>query len=325
MTAAKKLTDEEFLEAVETVGLLQLSKRTGMNHASLQKRRQRLEAKLGRTIISKNSEKLNAIRGRMVPIATPKHLPLDIRDGTVLIASDCHYWPGVVSTAHLAFLHFCKLLKPKAVIMNGDVLDGASISRHAPNSWVDVTERPKLVDEIEACRERLAEIEKAAPGAERIWTLGNHDSRFAMRLAVVAPEFAQVHGTELKDHFPQWRPCWQVWINRQVVVKHRFKGGIHATHNNTVAAGMSYVTGHLHSLKVTPYTDLTGTRFGVDTGTLADPYGPQFEYTEGAPANNRSGFAVLTFRNGRLMWPELVHVFDPDGRRVEFRGEVIQV
>jgi hypothetical protein len=84
---------------------------------------------------------------------------------------------------------------------------------------------------------------------------------------------------------------------------------------------MTIVTGHLHSLKVTPLNDLKGIRWGVDTGTLADPYGPQFsDYTELNPVDWRSGFAVLTFHEGRLMWPEIAHVID-EGMG-EFRGEI---
>jgi hypothetical protein len=41
------------------------------------------------------------------------------------------------------------------------------------------------------------------------------------------------------------------------------------------------------------------------------------------PANWRSGFAVLTYKDGRLLWPEVVKVFDKN--HVEFRGEVINV
>jgi hypothetical protein len=109
-----------------------------------------------------------------------------------------------------------------------------------------------------------------------------------------------------------------------VVIKHRLKGGVHATHNNTVNSGISTVTGHLHSLKVTPFADYRGNRFGVDTGTLADPSGPQFvDYLEDAPTNWRSGFAVLTFRDGRLLWPELVHKYEEG--KIEFRGQVIDV
>jgi hypothetical protein len=84
------------------------------------------------------------------------------------------------------------------------------------------------------------------------------------------------------------------------------------------------VTGHLHSLKVTPYTDYNGIRYGVDTGTLADIYGPQFEnYLEQNPINWRSGFAVLTFKNGVLLMPELAMVHTKD--TIQFRGEVINV
>ena len=41
------------------------------------------------------------------------------------------------------------------------------------------------------------------------------------------------------------------------------------------------------------------------------------------PSNWRSGFAVLTFRDGRLLWPELVARVDEE--HVQFRGEVIEV
>lgn len=84
------------------------------------------------------------------------------------------------------------------------------------------------------------------------------------------------------------------------------------------------VTGHLHSLKVTPYSDYTGIRWGVDTGTLANPYGPQFAYyTEDGPVNWRSGFVVLTIKDRELLWPETVSVLR-DGV-VCFRGELIDV
>jgi hypothetical protein len=109
-----------------------------------------------------------------------------------------------------------------------------------------------------------------------------------------------------------------------VVVKHRWKGGIHATHGNTSMSGKTMVTGHLHSLKVTPYSDYNGTRYGVDTGTLAEPDGPQFiNYLEDGPTNWRSGFAILTFHEGKLLWPELVHKWDEG--KIEFRGKVYDV
>lgn len=244
-----------------------------------------------------------------------------LQSGVVLVASDGHYWPGEPSTAHRAFVRFCKKLKPSIVVFNGDVLDAPTISRHPPIGW---DHAPDLRDELEACEERLNEIVKASGKAKRYWPLGNHDGRFETRLAQAAPEFKGVSGLSLSDRFPDWEPCWSLFINDSVVVKHRFKGGIHATHNNALWAGRTMVTGHLHSLKVTPLSDYSGTRWGIDSGTLADPTHPAFQdYTEDNPRNWRSGFVVLTFRDGRLLWPELVHVVKPGA--VEFRGELIDV
>ena len=168
------------------------------------------------------------------------------------------------------------------------------------------------------------EAKKARYNVKLIWTLGNHDARFESRLAANAPQYEQVKGFSLKDHFPAWQPCWSCWPTDDVVVKHRWKGGIHATHGNTSMSGKTMVTGHLHSLKVTPYTDYNGSRYGVDTGCLAEIDGPQFmDYLEDAPVNWRSGFAVLTFKDGKLLWPELVHKWAEN--QVEFRGQIIDV
>jgi hypothetical protein len=147
--------------------------------------------------------------------------------------------------------------------------------------------------------------------------------RFENRLAERAPEYEGVAGFRLKEHFPRWDFGLSLWINDDVVVKHRFKGGIHATHNNTLWSGKSICTGHLHSLKVTPLADYNGNRFGIDTGTMSDPYGEHADYAEDNPLNHRSGFVVLTFHKGRLLWPEICHVLDAD--HVEFRGQVIKV
>lgn len=283
---------------------------------SIYSRREFIEKKIGRSLLSPNPHCATRVKTEH-----PGRLHCEVENGVVLVGSDAHYWPGIVSAAHRAMVKFCKELQPKVVVMNGDMLDGAAISRHPPIGWEN---HPTVKEEIEAVQERLGEIQKAAFKAKRYWPLGNHDARFETRLATAAPEYARVNGVHLRDHFgADWEPCWSVWVNEDVVIKHRFKGGVHATHNNTLTAGKSTVTGHLHSLKVTPYTDYAGTRFGVDTGTMADPFGPQFEYQEDNPRNHRSGFAVLTFHRGRLLWPELVHVLSET--EVEFRGTIVSV
>lgn len=314
---APHLDAETYRVLFETIGPEEMSRKGYGSRAGIYRRRHSIEKRIGRPLIPGDK----ATRRPSEPALHPHRACVALPNGIALVGSDAHIWPGPKSTAIRAFIHFCKELKPALVVLNGDVLDCSTISRHPPIGW---EARPTVQQEIETGQETLGEIEAAAGKAEKCWTLGNHDARYETRLATVAPEFAKIAGTHLKDFFPLWRPAWSCWVNDQVVIKHRYKGGFGATRANTLNSGKSMVTGHLHSLKVTPFTDYNGTRFGVDTGCLADPSHKAFvDYTEDAPLDWRSGFVVLTFHKGRLLWPEVVSVFDAD--HVEFRGQIIPV
>lgn len=249
-----------------------------------------------------------------------------VEDGTVIVFSDAHYWPGAASTAHRALLRLIGELKPCVVVANGDVFDGARISRHPRIMW---QQTPSVADEIKAVTERMDEVEKAAGvGCHLVWTMGNHDQRFESFLASHTPEFEGVTGFAFKDRFPRWMFGMRLDINAgtdsHTIIKHRWKGGIHATRNNTVNAGVNFVTGHLHSLKVAPMTDARGTRYGVDTGTLTElPSEQTVAYLEDGVTDWRAGFAVLTYQDGDLLWPDVCHVAAPGV--VEFRGQRIRV
>ena len=317
---AAKCTDAEFVELFEAHGAAETARRIGGQVRSVAERRRRLEEKLKRRIDGPaKPQSPPAIKDH------PHRIMLDIPTGTVLVGGDAHYWPGEPSTAHRALVRFAKELKPNAIVIQGDSFDGARISRHPPIGWA---ETPTVQEELETVQERHHEIALAGPrGCRKVWSLGNHDARFETKIATVAPEFAKVHGTSLRDHFPVWEPCWGCWINdnpKGVVIKHRFKGGLHAAFNNALWAGRSMVTGHLHSAKAYPIADYNGLRFGVETGCLADVYGPQFtDYTEDNPRNWQSAFAVLTFKDGMMLQPEFVMVWDSE--TVQFRGELIRV
>lgn len=321
--SAPRVSEGDFIRLFEEIGPAETSRRLGVAISNIFKRRRSIEARIGRPLTGPVEA-----RNRSVPIsATPGRLHTTVTDGVVLVGGDLHAWPGEPSTAFRAFVKFCRELQPKVVVMNGDVIDGATVSRHPPIGWDKL---PSLVEELEAASERLHEIALAVPkSTELFWPLGNHDARLETRIATMTPELAGMKGTHLRDHFSErWQPCWSVWINPDspdaVVVKHRARSGVHATHNNVVNAGKNIVTNHLHSLRITPFSDYNSRpKFGVDAGTLADTYGPQFRYLEDGFRNWRSGFAVLTFKNGELLWPELVFARAPG--EIEWRGEVISV
>ena len=319
-----KVSRQEFINvwnrhgsASEVAKLLDISER------SVHKRRRRIEEDSNQPLVS--ADERGKAYAHIQPIKTSlNRVELGILDQTIIVFSDAHFWPGEYTTAYRGLLWAIKELKPHAVISNGDAFDGASISRHPPLGW---NHMPSVIEELKAVQAHLGEIEEAAKTARHnvklLFTWGNHDTRFANKLATQAPQYREVHGFKLEDHLPAWEFAWSVWPTKDCIIKHRYRSGVHAAHNNTVNAGISIVTGHLHSLKVTPFADYNGNRYGVDTGTLAEPYGPQFDYGEGNPLNHRSGFAVLTFKGGRILWPELVHKWGEN--QVEFRGQIINV
>jgi hypothetical protein len=315
---APACSEEQFVSLFrELQSTKKVADRLGVSPDSVRNRKRSVEARLGLILpLSDPRPKYNTASIDQKAVAS-----LKIKDGTVLIGSDIHLWPGERTTAQKAFIGFVKKFKPYAVVLNGDVLDAASNNRHPPIGWEN---KPLVQQELETVADYLDDLLKASPNSKRFWCAGNHDLNFESRLASLVPEYRGVKGVHLKDHFPAWHPCWRVDINDDVVIKHRWANGIHAVYNNTLRSGKTLITGHLHSLKVTPWTDYRGTRFGVDTGTLAEPYSDQFiRYSEANPVNWRAGFVLLTFVKGRLMWPEIICKWDDD--HVEFRGEIIAV
>lgn len=245
---------------------------------------------------------------------------LEIENGYVIVGSDAHYVKGVITPAHLAFCWLTAELKPKAVILNGDIMDNSSISAHHRIGW---EKQPTVKEELETVQTRLDEIESVAGSAKLFRTWGNHDIRFDGRLSSQVPQYEGVFGCTLDDHLPKWKSCWSLMVNKHTLIKHRIRGGIHAVWNNMHASHTSTVTGHLHKLEVKPFTHMAPTNngciYGVDTGTLADPWADTFAYLEEGPRNWRSGFAVLTFVDGILMPPELCQIVDG---QAWFRGRL---
>jgi hypothetical protein len=246
---------------------------------------------------------------------------LDLPNARVLIGSDAHVWPGPYTTGMRSFLWAAKKLKPDVICLNGDTIDGATLSRFPRAGW---DYRPTLRQEVQAAQAFLADVRKAAPKAQRFLIRGNHCQRVENAIANKLPEFEGMLGTRFEDLFPAWTVCWSLELPG-TTIKHRWHNGQNAARQNTLKSGRHYVTGHLHSLGVQAVTDLNGTRFGIDTGTLADPYGPQFRYCEGAPRDHRSGWVFLTYQDGNLLWPEFGAVTEEKAGAFSFRGRIERV
>lgn len=246
-----------------------------------------------------------------------------INHGSVVVCSDVHCWPGDLTTAQRAFIWFVQNIKPKMVVINGDLFDGSSLSRFPSSNW---NTKPTIRQELDACVRFTTAVESVAGNAKLMFVPGNHDERFNRKLASEVSEFAGISGFNLFDYFPRWEVCYRLTVNPEgngaTDIVHNWAGGIHAAYNNVLRSGVSYVTGHTHRNLVRPWSDRTGTRWGVESGTLAGADHPSAYYVGGRPTDWHPGFVVLTYHDGMLLRPEQVDVVG--GTHVSYRGVVAE-
>ena len=326
------VSDEEFIAVWTELGSPQaVSQRLNLEVRGVYRRRNNLQAR-GFHLPTKTRSGPNNIvyekpfleqqlTKRLEQVRHSVRRGIALEKGRILVFSDAHFYPDDETTAFRALVECIKEFRPEVIVCNGDAFDGASISRHPRIGW---DSKPTVKQELEAVTYHMGEIEKASVfKSNLIWTLGNHDARFETFLAANAPQYEGVQGYSLKDFFPLWQPCWSYWVNDDTVIKHKWKGGFNAGRANSLNAGVNMVTGHTHNMAVQPLTDYKGTRYGVQTGMLANPNGEQFvDYTEDGVKDWRSGFVMLTYDRGRLLLPELIQVWDEEKGEVEFRGKI---
>ena len=311
--------EETFIAAcIEYKSTSKVSETTGIGVRNVIKRRNKLYHRTGVFY------KLDGGSGK-VKVTIPEtsiRTNVELENGCIIVISDAHYSKDVESAAHKAAVLLNEKLKPEIFIMNGDAFDGSVVGSHNRIMW---DHHPTVKEELDAVQDNLEEIVNVNKNAKYLFNWGNHDQRFNSKLSHRVEQFEGVKGFNFTDHFPKWKFSMSIMVNENTMIKHRWANGIHAIYNNVLRSGVNIVTGYLHSLKVTPYTDYNGTRYGVDTGCLAYPFGVQFNYTEDNPRNHRSGFAILTFRDGQLMPPELMEVVNEEEGLCWFRGRSFNV
>jgi hypothetical protein len=320
-----KKRDEAFISAWHASGgsPTRLSEQLGISLRAIYLRRDAVEARHGIALVANSPKavKHDPAVTRAIMSARRDVNRIEISDGVVLVGSDAHYTPEVIPMAHKAL---CNLIvdlgsEVKAVVLNGDILDGGSISRHPRIRW---KKPPSVKEELDAVIARTGDIERAVrPGTHLFRTYGNHCARFESRLSSQVPEYEGIGGFTLRDHLPRWADSDRIDVNEDMVILHDWHAGIHSGWNDVLKGGCHTVTGHTHELGTKAHRGFKGTHYGIKTGMLADNDQKEFDYRLGKPGLNwQSGFAVLTWRNGVLLHPEFCAVRD-DGNAY-FRGKL---
>ena len=306
MSARTGTTDEEFIELFKRLGSpARVADELGINVRNVYTRRRAIEGRHGITLEAAKPEVIHPAR-----VAKYYDKPVDIA-----VFTDPHFWPNELSPAFFILHQAIETYKPDIVLCTGDILDGARISRHPRRGWET---SPTLKQELEAAQEAMGLIFDASRGADHLLTKANHDDRFDNYLSANASQFEGLPGTRLYDYFPGWEVSDLITINDALAAFHDWHSGIHGAFNNTLKAGISTVSGHTHRCTVREWTDFTGTRYGIEAGTLANIYGPQFAYTKMRPVNWQSGFAWIHI-DGATITPERI-VVTPEGT-ARWRGK----
>jgi hypothetical protein len=312
----RTVSDDEFINAWRKLGSPnEVSKATGVAIRAVYSRRANL---LKQGIV------LSTISNQDTPYSAPTQFDrrrrFEVTDGAVVLFSDPHWLPDHSTTAHDALEAVIQEIKPVGVICGGDAVDGDTISRWDPTRGHH--KRFSVREELECVQMHFQSLDRVIPkNTWKAWTLGNHDVRLSRFIAIKAPELMDMPMTRLEDWAPGWPLSWTVEINSgtagMTVVRHRNQAGM--LHLQAVKAGCHYAHGHLHKLNVHRMPTFNGVRYGIDAGSLADASSEGFDYAEGG-IEHAQGFAVLTFKGGKLMPPELCEVVDG---QAWFRGQAI--
>lgn len=205
------------------------------------------------------------------------YTPYEIKQSRILILSDLHF-PYQDNKAITLALDYGKSKKVDCILINGDLIDFANISRHER----DFRAR-SIAEEFDAVRIFLKSIRLHFPKVKIVFKHGNHDERWEKFLYAKAPEIFDVNDFQLEvllrlgelkiETVKDKRP---VKLGKLIALHgHELAGGgaggvnpARATFLKTID---SVIVGHYHKTSQHTETTLTGDVISVNsTGCLCD-------------------------------------------------------
>ena len=111
-----------------------------------------------------------------------EYTPFEIKQSRILIISDLHF-PYQDNEAISLALDYGKEKKIDCIILNGDIFDFATISRHEKD-W----RSRNVIQEFEAVKSFFKTLRAHFPKTKIVYKYGNHDERYEKFLYAKAPE-----------------------------------------------------------------------------------------------------------------------------------------
>jgi predicted phosphodiesterase len=208
------------------------------------------------------------------------YTPYKINQSKILCLSDLHF-PYQNNEAIELALDYGKKKGVDCILLNGDILDFANISRHEK----DFRAR-SIKEEFDATRMFLNTLRKHFPKAKIVFKYGNHDERWEKFLYMKAPEIFDMNDFELDIllRFGEFKiDCVKdkkpITIGKLMVLHgHELAGGaggVNPARATFLKTFSNVLVGHFHKTSSNTETSLHGDIIAVNSvGCLCDlnPY-----------------------------------------------------
>lgn len=274
----------------------------------------------------------------------------------ILVGSDFHS-QFVDPFALQVFLDSIDIVKPDLVVLNGDVVEFSSVSRHTK---MPGAANLSLQGEIDFCRENiLRPVRERAGDVPVTWHIGNHEHRLVRYLADVAPDLAELRCLDWKTLFTiddlgiemifggdfmapaQWqrrndveKRTWRIYYDSWAVT-HGNSTSRHSAAQELSRFGISGTSGHSHRPQMFSRPTATcPTATWMTTGMLAG-FAVGHHYVQG-PSAWTMGFGFVVIDPERrivIQEPVTVHehlatfmgrVWRPTKKVLEARSEMLR-
>lgn len=178
-----------------------------------------------------------------------------------LIIPDCHIGHED-KRAYNLMLKVAKKIKIDEIVILGDYADFFAVNSHGSHPQV----LPMIIDEVDAVKKRLDELDKLFPKAKKIYIEGNHEHRIERFLLNNAPALFGVTSTEhLLDinRRPNWKfvkygpnQSYKI-LGSKLKARHEPLGS--SAKATASKALTSLVYGHIHRIEESHVVGLDGT------------------------------------------------------------------
>ena len=206
----------------------------------------------------------------LLPSSAETYLPYEIKSQRTLIISDLHFPYQHNKSIELA-LDFGKQKKVDCILINGDLLDFATISRHEK----DFRAR-SVVEEFESVRAFLNALRKNFPKVKIVFKEGNHDERWEKWLYLKAPEIFDDIEFRLENRLGLGKLNIDIVKDKRPVkigkltVLHGHEldggsGGVNPARATFFKTLDSVIVGHYHKTSSHTETTMNGTMISVES------------------------------------------------------------